>query len=186
MKTAGKVLLGVIGVLLVICGIMCFAAPMTALSSVSKIIGTILILSGAATALFFFMTGKFLIFSWGLLVNAAADIFAGILFCCYSDSAAKVFAVLFSLLLIFGGLFITPISFLVKGLTKNTALWLVVMATGIVTLILGILGISNPGTYGVSLITIPIGLLLLLIGAVYLVITFLLFKNGDDNKFIKS
>ena len=184
LKTGAKVLLGLIGVALVAAGVICLISPFAAATSVFKIIGVVLIATGALTGLFFFLSGSFLVFSWMFLVNAVFDIVTGLIFCTYSDTAATIFAVLFGILLIVVGLGVVPVSFLVKKLSSTSKFWLVALVAGLVFLVCGFLSVSHPTTFGITLIAIPIGLAFILVGAIYLFIIKSI--SSGSSKFVKA
>lgn len=186
--TAGKIVLAIIGVALIAAGIICLVSPLSAGSAVFKVIGIVLIATGATTAVFFFLSGSFLIFSWMLLVNAAVDIFSGILFCSYSETAAAVFAVIFGLLLVAVGLFLIPVTFIVKKVSDRSGgkIWIVTLIAAAAFLVIGIVSCMKPSTFGISVVAIPIGLALIIIGALYLFIDYSLIKKGSESKYFKD
>ncbi len=184
MKNIVKIAIGIVGAALIVCGLICVFSPLAALTTVSKIIGIILILSGIGSAVIFFLGGGFLIFSWLALVNAALDIIAGIIFMSYSGTISNVVAVLLGILFILAGAGCAPISLLVKKLLKDSKAWIFVLVFAVIIFILGIAVVKNPAL-GMTLIAIPLGLILMGIGLAYIFIAKSLLKKGDESEYLK-
>ncbi len=186
MKKGIKICIGLVGLALIVCGIICVISPLTAMSTVSTIIGVILLLSAAGSALIFFVSGKFLIHSWLALVNAFMDAVAGILFCCYSDSFGPVLAVILGIMILMVAVIMIPVIPITKKMFSEKKAWLWVLGLDVLLFIVGICAVKNASTFGVALITVPVGIILLAIGAGYIAIAVNLLKNGNQSAFLKG
>jgi uncharacterized membrane protein HdeD (DUF308 family) len=189
MKKGIKICIGLVGLALIVCGIICVISPLTAMSTVSTIIGIILLISAAGSALIFFVSGKFLIHSWLALVNAFMDAVAGILFCCYSDSFGPVLAVILGIMILIVAVIFIPVIPITKKMcseTEKDKAWLWTLAIDVLLFIIGIGAVKNAGTFGVALITVPVGIILIAIGIGYIVIAVNLLKNGSQSAFLKG
>ncbi len=186
MKKGIKICIGLVGIALIVCGIICVISPLTAMSTVSTIIGVILLLSAAGSALIFFVSGKFLIHSWLALVNAFMDAVAGILFCCYSDSFGPVLAVILGIMILMVAVIMIPVIPITKKMFSEKKAWLWVLGLDVLLFIVGICAVKNASTFGVALITVPVGIILLAIGAGYIAIAVNLLKNGNQSAFLKG
>ncbi len=186
MKKGIKICIGLVGLALIVCGIICVISPLTAMSTVSTIIGVILLISAAGSALIFFVSGKFLIHSWLALVNAFMDAVAGILFCCYSDSFGPVLAVILGIMILMVAVIMIPVIPITKKMFSEKKAWLWVLGLDVLLFIVGICAVKNASTFGVALITVPVGIILLAIGAGYIAIAVNLLKNGNQSAFLKG
>ncbi len=186
MKKGIKICIGLVGLALIVCGIICVISPLTAMSTVSTIIGVILLISAAGSALIFFVSGKFLIHSWLALVNAFMDAVAGILFCCYSDSFGPVLAVILGIMILMVAVIMIPVIPITKKMFSEKKAWLWVLGLDVLLIIVGICAVKNASTFGVALITVPVGIILLAIGAGYIAIAVNLLKNGNQSAFLKG
>lgn len=186
MKKGIKIFIGLIGLALCACGIICIISPLTALSTVSKIIGVILLISAAGSVMIFFMSGKFLIYSWVALVNAFMDAVAGILFCCYSDSFGPILAIILGIMILISAVIMVPMVPITKKAMKEKKIWIWVLVVDILMFIVGIAAVKNASTFGVALIAIPVGIILLAVGIGYIAVSVNLLKKGSQSDFLKE
>ena len=188
MKTAFKIFLAVIGLLLIAAGLMCIASPVGAVSTAATIIGLVLLVTGIVTAIFYFVFGGFLLFAFPVLLNAIADILFGALFLQHPDGTSRVLTVLYGLLLILGGLTLVLIGFLARRFVENKGVFAGVLIAGAAFVVLGIVALSSD-VAGAFLIAVPVGLALLAMGAGYLALDVHLIKAqkaGAQPKYFKD
>ena len=176
MKTVGKILLAVIGVILAAAGIVCIANPMGAMSTVAWVIGVALLASGIMTAVFYFVSGSFLVFAFPVLINAVADILFGLLFLNHPDGTSRAFTIAYGLILIGVGLTSILIGIIARRFVMNQSVPIGAMILGLAIIVLGVVALAS-GEAGAFLVAIPIGLLLLLLGAGYIALDVMLIRH---------
>ncbi len=176
MKTVGKILLAAIGVLLAAAGIVCIVNPSGALSTVAWAIGVALLVSGIMTAIFYFVSGSFLVFAFPVLINAVADILIGLLFLNHPDGTSRLFTIAYGMLLIGVGLTVAIIGLVARRFVLNKAVPVCAAVLGLAAIVLGIVALSS-GEAGAFLIAIPIGILLVLMGAGYIALDVMLIRH---------
>lgn len=178
-KTVGiKIGLGIIGLLLAACGILCFVNPQGTVDTVFKIIGVVLIVIGVGSAVYFFAYGKYMVFSGSILGNGVLDILLGAVFLNYSGQATTVITVLYGILLIATGFLALLATGVVRKLSESKA-WIGVLVFAAVAIILGVVALTKQEV-GTTLLTIPVGLGLIAIGAGYLFVDVQLIRAGSN------
>ena len=182
-----KVFLGIIGAVFIACGLLFIFCPGGSLSTVTWIAGLIMLLSGLGTMFFFLSPGKILVFSWAGFLNGLVTSLFGFLFMKNTSSVSNFFIVIYGILLICIGIF-TMISSILARKVGTTNAWAFILAFGVIAFLLGIISISSPSVGG-ALITIPVGLGLLAIGAGYIAVDIKMIqanKTGNDDKYYRD
>ena len=186
-KSKGKLLaqigLFLIGALLAFSGILCFINPTGSLDTITNVIGWVLIVTGAATLIFVFTIGQILLFLGGVVGSAIMDILFGFLFLRFDGTMSRVFVILYAVILLgLGGLSLL-LSLVTRIFRKEGGkLWLVALCAAVLFIALGIVAISNP-LAGDTIFMIPVGLILLAVGAAYIGIGIAV---GKTDKFLKN
>lgn len=164
MKTVTKIFLGVIGVLLAVVGILCLASPLSAVSSAAWLVGLVLLISGIGTTIYYFLFGSFLVFAFPVLLNAIGEILLGVIFLQHPDGTSRVLTVLFGMLLLLGGLTMIAVGVVIRRFVENKGIPVGVIVGGLIIAALGIVALVSD-TAGAMIIAIPVGLILLAMGA---------------------
>lgn len=188
MKTATKIFLAVIGVLLAATGLICICNPTGAITTVAWLVGLVLIISGVTTAIYYFAFGSFLVFAFPVLLNAIVDILFGVIFLQHPDGTSRVFTIVFGLALIGVGLLAVLVGFLARRFVENKKLFGGILIAGLAAIVLGIVAIAS-GEAGAFLIAIPVGVGLLALGAGYLALDVHLIRSdkaGTSTQYFKD
>lgn len=188
MKTATKIFLAVIGALLIAAGVLCLVNPFGAISSVAVAVGVVLIVSGVATAIYYFAFGSFLVLAFPVLLNAIADILFGAIFLQHPDGTSRVFIVLYGLLLMAVGIMIAVIGLIARRFVENKGIVTGAIVCGIIAFVLGIVALSSENA-GAALLAIPVGVGLLALGAGYIALDVRLIKadkSGEKVTYFKD
>lgn len=187
MQKKVKIFLGLMGAILIACGVLFIACPGGSLVTVTKIAGVIMILSGIGSMLFFWIPGKVLVFSGAGFVNGLITALFGVLFASNAASVSRAFVVIFALLFMAIGVLSTIGSILVRKIGDSSA-WIAILSFGIAAFILGLIAITRPNV-GSALLIIPVGLGLIAVGSGYIALDSKMIKaskEGDDNKYYRD
>lgn len=184
MKKATEIFFMAVGIILAILGVLCLVNPTGSIGSMTKIIGVVLLIIGVGTIVFVITVGQALLFTGGVLGSAVSDILFGILLIMFNGTVSRIFVILYALILIAIGiaaLVATPIA---KKVSDGKA-WLAFLGVGVLFLVLGIVAIVNQSA-GAIIFMIPVGLILILVGVVYMGVSVGIQKATDDTKYFKD
>lgn len=187
MKKNVKIFLALIGIVFIACGILFVISPGASLTTVTKIVGMLMIISGIGAMVFFWLPGKVLIFSGAGILNGLITAVFGVLFTNNAETFSRAFVIVYGLLLMAIGVLSTIGSILVRKI-GDSSMWVAVLIFGIAAFILGIVALINP-QIGNALLTIPVGIGLIAIGAGYIALDTKMIKasrDGDDNKYYRD
>ena len=174
----------IIGLLLAVLGVVTLCNPSGAMHSVLKVVGVCLIVIGIGMIVFVLTVGQILLFTGGAIGSAIMNMLFGILFLTSSAGVGRLFVILYALVLIAVGLAAFIGSFIVKHLSDGKG-WIGVIIFSILMFVLGIVAIKNP-TAGNAIFMIPVGLILIIVGAAYAGISIAMIRGNNDQRFFKA
>lgn len=145
------------GVLVALLGVVCFVWPGITLETIALVVGIGFLLGGIGSIVDFAYSGAFRVFTGWLLASGIVEVLLGVVFISRPLMSAYLISWFVAIAIVAAGAL--QLFFAFRMYRQGGKLWLVEVATGILTVVLGILVIANPATlaYWISAFTIVCG-----------------------------
>jgi uncharacterized membrane protein HdeD (DUF308 family) len=95
-------------------------------------------------------------------------------------------AIILGIMILISAVIMVPMVPITKKAMKEKKIWIWVLVVDILMFIVGIAAVKNASTFGVALITIPVGIILLAVGIGYIAVSVNLLKKGSQSDFLKE
>lgn len=160
-KTVSRVLWIISGVLLIVAGVACLANPGSALTSVSVLLGLVMLVSGIVDIVIFAAGHSYMIGAGWFLVDGILTVLLSLFILCNKVFTAMTLPFIFGMWLIFSGITKFVNSFDLQRLGVRGWGWFT--ALGIVLAVVGFISFLSPFAGAVA-IAVMVGIFLILQG----------------------
>ena len=155
------------GLLLIIGGIVVFVNPVESYITLSMMFGIMMLITGLAELIIAITSHNFFAIRSYTIVGGIIDMIIGILLCCNIGVTAIILPIILGVYLLYHSFMIIGFGSDLEAFNVKGYGW--PLAGGVVLLILSILILINPFSFGTSAVVILTGLALIIMGGIFIV-----------------
>ncbi len=155
------------GLLLIIGGIVVFVNPVESYITLSMMFGIMMLITGLAELIIAITSHNFFAIRSYTIVGGIIDMIIGILLCCNIGVTAIILPIILGVYLLYHSFMIIGFGSDLEAFNVKGYGW--PLAGGVVLLILSILILINPFSFGTSAVVILTGIALIILGGIFIV-----------------
>ncbi len=155
------------GLLLIIGGIVVFVNPVESYITLSMMFGIMMLITGLAELIIAITSHNFFAIRSYTIVGGIIDMIIGILLCCNIGVTAIILPIILGVYLLYHSFMIIGFGSDLEAFNVKGYGW--PLAGGVVLLILSILILINPFSFGTSAVVILTGIALIIMGGIFIV-----------------